>query len=338
MNANPRKNRISVALCTYNGETFLPAQLASMQQQTRLPDELIICDDCSTDNTIAVVRDFAAFAPFPVTIVENTHTLGSTKNFEKAMQLCSGDLIALSDQDDLWRPDRLAHSERELNDHPEAGLVFSDGEIMNEQGQPTGERMWPSAQFSPQFALELLAGDYDLLFKYRFVTGATVMFRAPLRSACLPLPAQWVHDEWLAAIVPALAEIRPIAEPLIFYRRHASQQIGLSTVQVTKSSVKNHWNAVAAGESTNTYWNKLTHNINFARIVCDRLSALPLDERGHRVLARYQAWLRFASFRRNLPRNRILRIFPILKRYPWYRQQTFGLTSAVKDLIRSLPE
>jgi glycosyltransferase involved in cell wall biosynthesis len=332
-----RENRISVALCTFNGERFLPRQLASIQQQTRLPDELVICDDRSTDTTLAIVRDFASSASFPVKIMQNERNLGSTKNFENAMRLCSGDLIALSDQDDVWYPQRLARSEQELQSHPAAGLVFSDGEIIDDEDRSTGARMWPSTQFSVPKAEELLAGHYDLLFQYRFVTGATVMFRSHLRAVCLPIPPDWIHDEWLAAMVPAFAELRPIDEPLICYRRHATQQVGLYSAPDPPSAISNHWNALAAGESSDKYWSKLAKDITFAQAICARLSQASLEARGERVLADYQAWLSFASFRASLPRPRVLRLIPVFQRYEWYTKHASGLRSALKDLIRSRP-
>ena len=70
------RNRISIALCTYNGERFLPQQLASIQQQTRLPDEVVVCDDKSTDRTVEMVRAFAASVSLPVRIFENERNLG----------------------------------------------------------------------------------------------------------------------------------------------------------------------------------------------------------------------------------------------------------------------
>src|ERR1700723_2014959 len=137
-----RQYRISVALCTYNGERFLRHQLESIQQQTRLPDELVVCDDRSTDQTFAIVREFAARVSFPIVIVQNPETLGSARNFEKAIRLCTGDLIALSDQDDLWYPNRLQRSEHEFIAHPQAGLVFSDADVIDEQNRPLGATLW----------------------------------------------------------------------------------------------------------------------------------------------------------------------------------------------------
>ena len=203
-----RKNRISVALCTYDGQRFLPQQLASIQQQTRLPDELVVCDDRSTDRTIEIVREFAASVSFPVRIFQNEHNLGSAANFERAIALCDGDLIALSDQDDIWYPIRLERSEQELTAHPEAGLIFSDADVIDDQDQLLGMRLWSNFGFVGERKQRLLAGDYTILVKNRFVTGATVMFRSRLRENCLPVGAGWIHDEWIALVIAAFSDLR----------------------------------------------------------------------------------------------------------------------------------
>ena len=91
--------KVSIALCTYNGSEFLGEQLASFLTQTRLPDEIVVCDDCSLDSTVQILDDFAAHAPFPVRIYRNEKNLRSTKNFEQAIDLCEGDIILLADQE-----------------------------------------------------------------------------------------------------------------------------------------------------------------------------------------------------------------------------------------------
>ena len=143
-------DKISVALCTYNGEQFLSRQLASIQQQTRTPDELVVCDDCSTDRTLEILQDFAASAAFPVRITQNDDNLGFVANFERAIQLCQGDLIALCDQDDIWYPTRLERSLQEFTAHPEVGFVFSDADIIDQQDQLTGMRLWTNFGFVGQ--------------------------------------------------------------------------------------------------------------------------------------------------------------------------------------------
>ena len=99
--------RFSVAICTYNGADFLSDQLESIIAQSRPPDQIVVCDDGSTDETQALLKRFAATSPVPVSLHFNEKNFGSVKNFEKAISLCTGDVIALSDQDDVWRADKL---------------------------------------------------------------------------------------------------------------------------------------------------------------------------------------------------------------------------------------
>src|ERR1700753_2242608 len=131
------QEQIWVALCTDNCERFLARQLASIQQQTRTPDELVVCDDCSTDSTVEILNSFAASAGFPVRIIRNEQNLGFVANFERAIRLCPGGLMALCDQDDIWYPTRLERSQQEFAAHPEAGLVFSDAEVIDDRDQLT---------------------------------------------------------------------------------------------------------------------------------------------------------------------------------------------------------
>src|SRR5258708_7526568 len=187
-----RQHRISVALCTYNGERFLPEQLASIAKQTRLPDELVVCDDHSMDRTVAIVQEFAAAASYPVRVFENKSNLGFAANFERAIRLCDGDLIALCDQDDIWYPHRLDCSEQEFIAHPHAGLVFSDADLVDEHNRLIGQTLWQRLGFVGKCKRDLLAGQFVVLAKHRFVTGATVMFRATLRDHCLPIGPGWI--------------------------------------------------------------------------------------------------------------------------------------------------
>ena len=115
--------RISVALCTYNGGRYLERQLESIALQSRMPCELIVCDDRSTDDTIAILRQFQSDAPFPVQVIQNQFRLGSTRNFDQAIGLSRGEFIALCDQDDLWLPAKLERLCDALVDNPFLGGV-----------------------------------------------------------------------------------------------------------------------------------------------------------------------------------------------------------------------
>ncbi len=143
---------ISVAMCTYNGCRFLAGQLESIGQQTTRPSELIICDDGSTDSTAEIVRAFGEEAPFPVRFIRNEVKLGSTKNFEKAILRCSGDAIALCDQDDVWQKDKLEWVARVLESEPDVAGVFSDALLIDENSRPMPGTLWQRLQVTPRDA------------------------------------------------------------------------------------------------------------------------------------------------------------------------------------------
>ncbi len=223
--------RISVAMCTYNGEKYLREQLQSIAAQTRLPDEMVVCDDGSSDATSEIIEEFARTAPFPVRFIRNPQNLGSTKNFEKAIGLCAGDLIALCDQDDIWMPEKLACQAEMMERDPELGGVFSDAELIDASSRPIGKRLWANILFTPQEQSRFRSGyEIDVQLKRNVVTGATLVFRARLRPLFMPIPAIWVHDGWIAWMLLVHSKLTFISEPLIQYRLHGGQQIGVEAL------------------------------------------------------------------------------------------------------------
>ena len=93
---------VSVAMATFNGARYIRQQLASLAAQSHLPLELVVTDDGSTDETLNLVDEFATHAPFPVFVHRNKTRLGHRANFLQAAILCTSDLVAFCDQDDVW--------------------------------------------------------------------------------------------------------------------------------------------------------------------------------------------------------------------------------------------
>lgn len=235
---------ISVALCTYNGARFLEEQLASLQAQDRPPDELVVCDDGSTDTTVQLLESFARIAPFPVRIHVNRVNLGSTRNFDHALYLCAGSLIAFCDQDDVWHSTRLSECVRVLSGDPRLMLVFSNGQIIDDMGMRLPGRLWDKFTFDETIRERIRHGDMLPLVRYRFVTGATMMLRAKLRDHLCPAAGEWLHDGWIAALAACLGGVAFLDEPLIQYRVHAQQQVGTGPGQRRKpfaELAREHW-------------------------------------------------------------------------------------------------
>jgi len=221
---------LSVALCTYNGERYLPEQLASIANQTVLPNEMVVVDDGSSDGSVALVSQWATSVPFTVYIHQNTSNLGSTKSFEKAMSLCTGDVIVLSDQDDAWRNDRLAQTAAWLVNNPAMEAVFCNADLIDEFSKPVGQRIWELVQFGPESQEKWRQGlGHELLFSGYIVTGATMAIRRSALPALVPFPTHvqyLIHDAWLSLVLALKGTIGFIDEPLVFYRQHSRQQVG----------------------------------------------------------------------------------------------------------------
>jgi cellulose synthase/poly-beta-1,6-N-acetylglucosamine synthase-like glycosyltransferase len=233
---------ISIAMCTYNGEAYLSDQLASILNQTRQPDELVVCDDASTDNTLQVLNQFTKEASFPVRVYRNEQKLGATKNFEKAISLCTGDFIFLSDQDDVWMPEKVNKLRQALMNNPDAGYVFSDALIVNTVLRPMGYTMWQSIKFTRRQRRNFeQRKQLAVLLNHNVVTGATMAFRARLKSVILPIPEEAIHDEWIAWLASSLGMYGVfIEEPLIHYRQHTQQLISGRRVSFAEQ-VKRAW-------------------------------------------------------------------------------------------------
>jgi glycosyltransferase involved in cell wall biosynthesis len=217
---------MSVAMCTYNGERFLTEQLQSLLAQQRLPDEVVICDDGSVDRTLEILDQFAQDASFPVRVIRNTENLGYARNFQQAVALTSGDLIALADQDDFWYPQKL-HRIEELFDDPAIGGVFSNGDLIDTASQPIAGNLWDRFQFSQKEQRRFYTDGFNIILRHNVVTGMAFAFRRSVREYLQWLPPFWPHDAWLGLLLVATGQLHVCPEHLVAYRTHDNQQIGV---------------------------------------------------------------------------------------------------------------
>lgn len=219
---------ISVALCTHNGAAYIEEQLVSILEQDPAPTQLVVSDDASTDDTIARVRDISARYPATqLTVLQNKTALGVTKNFEQAIRACSGELIALSDQDDIWHAGRLALFAATLDARPSVVLVHSDARLVDSAGNPLRHTLADALSVSPADVASIHSGGaFSVLLRRNLVTGACTVFRRSLLEFAAPFPPSWVHDEWLSVIAAAVAGTDYVEQTTIDYRQHESNQIG----------------------------------------------------------------------------------------------------------------
>ncbi len=222
------RSNSSVALCTtYRGARFLRAQLDSIAAQTVLPDELVVCDDASSDASPELTRLFAATAPLALRLEVNPRNLGTSANFDQAIGLCRGDLVFLSDQDDWWLSQKVEKMLDVFAARPDVGLVFTDAIAVDEQGESLDYRLWDAILFNRRERRQVQAGGlFPVLLKHNVVSGSTLAFRAQYRNLVLPIPPRCHHDPWIALLISAVAPCIALAEPLSHYRQHPTQQLG----------------------------------------------------------------------------------------------------------------
>lgn len=223
--------KISIAMATYNGAEYIQEQLQSFIDQTRQPDELIITDDCSTDETEAIVREFAKTAPFKVEFYKNEKNLGYCGNFNAALMKTTGDLVFLSDQDDVFFPEKFQHMLKLAERSPEALVLMNDAALTDGDLKEVGLTKIGQIK-SAGFTLD------------SFVMGCCCVVRRDFLDFCLPIPQAFkAHDNWIVEIARALNAKVVDDQVLQFYRRHESNEsqfIANRTTRVTKSQAFIH--------------------------------------------------------------------------------------------------
>ena len=208
---------VSVAMATYNGARFLREQMDSILSQTYKNIEVVACDDCSTDSTWEILQAYAA-RDGRVRCFQNGQNLGFKKNFERAISLCEGEFIALSDQDDIWLAKKLEALLRAIS-RGSGDLVCSASQLIDESGKPLYKRLMFRKRI-PKDKDKQLA----ILCTGNFVQGATVLAKASFIKQCLPIPDSCKYHDWWFALCAALQNgILHTPKPLVLYRRHQDQ-------------------------------------------------------------------------------------------------------------------
>ncbi|WP_158559139.1 glycosyltransferase [Deminuibacter soli] len=202
---------ISVVMCTYNGEKFIDEQVQSILQQTWQNMELIIVDDCSTDSTWQKLQQWQQQSTL-VKLHRNAHNLGYNKNFEYAIQLAAGDLIALSDQDDIWLSEKLERLVPCFND---AQTVLAHSRSVRlENGKLDFHKVSLQHQFS--------GNDTRRLLFFNQMMGHDAMFRRSLVQHIVPIPERMSYDWWIAVVATCYGNIAAVPDFLVHHRIHGS--------------------------------------------------------------------------------------------------------------------
>lgn len=222
---------VSVAICTYNGEKYLSQQLDSIFKQDYSNFEVIAIDDCSSDQSNIILNNYAKQYP-NMKVYHNIFNLGYVKNFEKAITLCNGEYIALSDHDDIWHPEKIS---KQVEAIPGNLMVYHDSAYIDEQNNELNIKM--------SEILNLCDWHSPVpFFLTNCISGHTILFHRSLIEHALPLNKNLFHDWWLAFVAANLGSIKYIPLTLVRYRQHVNNTIDMlqrNDVPIKKEQLPN---------------------------------------------------------------------------------------------------
>jgi glycosyltransferase involved in cell wall biosynthesis len=325
-------NLVSVALCTHNGSAFIRDQINSICQQSLLPAEIVLSDDASSDDGVALAQSAVANqqgrqAHMQLHVIRNAAPLRVVKNFEQAVRACTGDLVALCDQDDVWHADRLERMAAEFAQQPGLLLLHSNARLIDAQGAALPASLFETLQVQP-FELAWIHGGkaLDALLRRNLVTGATTVFRRSLLDYALPFPQEWLHDEWLGIIAAAVGGVDVLEAPLTDYRQHGANQVGARRETLLWKMKK----AFSVRDDT------LPLRARKAEILLERLLQLG-DAVAPSTITKVRQKLAHQQFRAALPRPRLARWLPVLQELQTGRYNRYGrgLHCVARDLLES---
>lgn len=223
------KEQIDVLLATYNGEKYLKEQIDSILNQTYQNIQLIISDDCSKDNTRKILKEYEE-KDSRVKVYYQDENIGCIKNFEFLLKQVKNEIYMLSDQDDVWMPEKIEKTYEQL-ENEKADLAFSDLEVVDSKL----ETIYPSFNDFMKLSRKIRRhiNTNQLNYLYNCVTGCTIMARKKWIDKILPLPVNSkyvLHDHWIGLMISLKGKLAYLPEKYIKYRQHEDNEVGTDKI------------------------------------------------------------------------------------------------------------
>lgn len=235
------EERVDILLATYNGEKYLKELIQSILNQSYKNFRLIICDDCSTDKTLAIV---SAFSKIDKRIVafKTKSNVGVAGNFETLLKRVESPYFMFADQDDVWKKDKILNSMNKIKEGYD--LVYTDLEVSDESANVKYESYWKLKGFYNKIKKY---NNFKSLYLNNYITGCTIMCKSEWIEKALPIPKgadHVLHDYWLALMVAQEGKLGYIEEPQIMYRQHKDNNVGtkkVSSEMETLDEIRDHF-------------------------------------------------------------------------------------------------
>ena len=230
---------IAALLVTHDSQRWIEATLASVAEQTRQPDVIVVVDDHSTDRTVALCRELTGGRAVVHAAASRATDLRSriAQNFQQGVRACAEhDVVVLGDHDDIWLPTRLEHQCAVLDARPTAAMVASDGRLVDEKGVEVGGTLRGEFPVPAGFAGMTAAARMRAVLRHLVATGGASALR-PDAFAPLSIPEGWYHDRWWSLVATAREAMVIDDAVVIDYRQSGGQEVGLASGSLHSSGI-----------------------------------------------------------------------------------------------------
>ena len=255
---------ISVGMCTYNGEKYIREQLSSIFNQSKKVDEIVICDDCSNDNTISIIKEFQEKYPNTIRLYQNESNIGFGSNFFKCFSLCKGEYIFSCDQDDVWCENKV---EKIIDAFKyDTVFVFSNAYLIDGEGNELNKSLWESLQIDYKKICN--NEEYKKTIKKQlFVSGTTMAFKNSFYKKVGIPKYICSHDIYLSYLAPLFGSVVAIDEKLTKYRRHNNNTTKNAPVRFKDTTTRRKM-SLSYRIKDNWYW--MRHNGKYYKYSAQR--------------------------------------------------------------------
>lgn len=220
--------KISIAMATYNGESYIREQIESFLIQSIMPDEIVICDDNSNDCTVQIARSILNDSGISFFIIQHNTNQGILKTFEDAVRHTTGNYVFFADQDDVWLNKKIEIMLKNII-NANALIAFSNAHIVDEKLNKLGKTQWETIKYNIQNEQSKIFFRGTLLnelLKRNVVTGMTMVAQRDFLLSILPFPSAMMHDAWIALMATIYGNVLALNECLVLYRQHSNNMIG----------------------------------------------------------------------------------------------------------------
>jgi len=218
--------KVDILLATYNGEKYIKEQIESILNQTYKNIQIIISDDCSQDGTRDILKQYENNEKIKVFYQEKN--LGYVKNFEFLLKQVENEIYMLSDQDDVWKEEKIEKTIKKLKNE-NLDLVFGDLEVVDENLNTICKSYNKYMHLDKK--IEKYINSYKLQYMYNCMTGCTIASKKEWIDKFLPFPTNSkyvIHDYWMGLVIALKGKVGYLKEPYILYRQHGNNQVGVS--------------------------------------------------------------------------------------------------------------